>query len=71
VRWQTSPGAEEGEENPGLIIRVCDVAAETISVHRSDVTFTMVGTKAELDAQIQRMQKQLVTPPTQEMMSSE
>lgn len=45
--------------NPALLIRVCDAAAEVISKHRKELSFTMVGTKKELDRQIQQIRRQL------------
>ncbi|MGC4045251.1 MAG: hypothetical protein QM758_15775 [Armatimonas sp.] len=39
--------------------RVCDYAAGVIAKHRKDVVFNRMGTTAELDHQIQQMQRQL------------
>ncbi len=51
-------------EKPRLLMRVCDVAAETIRRHRNDVRFEMVGTEPELDGQIRRMQARLAASST-------
>jgi hypothetical protein len=46
-------------DEPRRTIRVCDAAAEKISLHRKDVKFVMVGTEQELDHQIRQMRKRL------------
>src|SRR5262249_31711401 len=51
-------------DEPRLPIRVCDEAAEKISLHRKDVVFRMEGTKLDLDRQIRRIRKQLTISPT-------
>lgn len=51
-------------EEPRAPVRLCDVAAEIISRHRKEVSFTLVGTTEELDRQIRTMQRQLGIPRT-------
>jgi hypothetical protein len=60
---RTIPGythsASTGDGGNRLPIRVCDSAADTLSQIDSKLKFRMVGTKEELDRQIQVIQRQL------------
>ncbi len=48
-----------GQDEPRRAIRVCDEAAETISLNRPELKFVMAGEHADLDRQIAIMQKQI------------
>jgi hypothetical protein len=48
-----------GSDKPKLSIRLCDKAAETISLHYPDLPFRLAGTHADLDRQIKAMQDRI------------
>jgi hypothetical protein len=51
-----------GQNEPRRSIRVCDEAAETISLSRPDVPFNLAGEHEELDRQIATMRARLIGP---------
>jgi hypothetical protein len=51
-----------GQNEPRRPIRVCDEAAETISLSRPDLPFTMAGEHADLDRQIAAMRARILGP---------
>jgi hypothetical protein len=55
--WTYSVIPETNE--PRLPIRVCDEAAETISLHHSDLPFRLGGTHSDLDRQIKAIQERI------------
>jgi hypothetical protein len=48
-----------GQNEPRRPIRVCDEAAETISMSRPDLKFVMAGEHADLDRQIASMRERI------------
>ena len=48
-----------GQNEPRRLIRVCDEAAETISMSRPDLKFVMAGEHADLDRQIAVMRERI------------
>jgi hypothetical protein len=48
-----------GKEESRLPIRVCDEAAQTISLHHPEIPFRMAGTHKDLDEQIAAMREQI------------
>lgn len=49
----------KGQNEPRLPIRICDEAAETISMSRPDLSFKMEGEHKDLDKQIKLMQERI------------